>query len=112
MSGSGSSGGLGGNFESAGASCSALVIDTQISSPAEEVVEDLEVGDVLEVSQQTQNGLTLVVVLHEGRRVGGIASSALNRLRECMALGHIYVATVTALSDGEVRVRIQPAAAR
>lgn len=109
MSGSGGSGGLGGNFESGGASCESLVIDTQVSSPVEDVVEDLEVGDVLEVGQDVRDGLTLVVLLHRGRIVGGVASSTLNRLRECMGLGHKYTATVTSISDGEVRVRIQPA---
>lgn len=112
MSGSGGSGGLGGNFESAGASCTALVIDTQISSPVEDVVEDLEVEDVLNVEQRLQDGLTLVTLVHQGRVAGGIASSALNRLRECMGLGHEYIATVISMSGGEVRVRIQPVATR
>lgn len=109
MSGSGGGGGGGGGFDSPPDSCAALVFDTQLSSPKQAVVTAIQVGDELLVATQTVGGTTVVVVLHKGQVAGGLASPLVQRLRECMAGGTQYVATVTAKNDGQVRVRVKAA---
>lgn len=93
-------------------SCSALEIDTQISSPKAEVVKFLKVDDVLQVALLQSNGSVIVSVLHMGQLAGGIASPMLPRLRECMQQGTEYIAIVTGVSGGQVKVRIEAAASR
>ena len=105
MSGSGSGGG--GSFESPQDNCELLVIDTQLSSPKEEVIALINPGDVLAITTQIMGATTVVVVLHNGQLAGGLASPKVQRLRECMASGTQYDATVVAKNDGQVRVRVK-----
>ena len=108
MSGSGGGGG-GGGFDSPPDNCAALVFDTQLSSPKQAVVATIQVGDEMLVATQTVGGTTVVVVLHNGQVAGGLASPLVQRLRECMASGTQYAATVTAVNGGQVRVRVKAA---
>jgi hypothetical protein len=105
MSGSGGSG-YGGGFESANGTCDSLVIDTQISSPKDDVVNLIVNGDVLNVDIQQIGGKAVVVVLHNGQLAGGLASPNVQRLRECIEQGTQYDAKVTSKNDGQVRVRV------
>lgn len=107
MSGSGGGGG-GGGFDPPD-NCAALVIDTQLSSPKQAVVSLIQVGDELLVAAQTMGATTVVVALHNGQVAGGLASPLVQRLRECMAAGTQYTATVTSKNDGQVRVRVKAA---
>ncbi len=104
MSGSGSSG-YSGNFEPV-SSCENLVIDTQLSSPKDDVIDSINVNDVLDVATQQAGATTVVVVIHQGQVAGGVASPQVQRLRECIAQGTEYEATVLSKNDGQVRVRI------
>lgn len=88
-------------------SCEELVIDTQLSSPKDDVVEKIKLGDVLDVSTQTKSGTTVVVVLYKGKMAGGLASPLLARLRECLDKGTKYQAKVTSKTGGQVRVRVE-----
>lgn len=106
MSGSGGGGG-GGSFDPPPDNCAALVFDTQLSSPKQAVVANIQVGDELSVATQTVGGTTVVVVLHNGQVAGGLASPLVLRLRECIASGTQYTATVTAVNGGQVRVRVK-----
>jgi hypothetical protein len=106
MSGSGGSGYSGG-FEQFD-SCDTLVIDTQLSSPKDDVVDSISVGDFLEVAVQTVNFQAVVVVLHNGEVAGGIAAPQVQKLRECISQGTIYNAIVVSKNDGQVRIRIKP----
>lgn len=107
MSGSGGGGG-GGGFDPPD-NCAALVIDTQLSSPKQAVVSLIQVGDELLVAAQPMGATTVVVALHNGQVAGGLASPLVQRLRECMAAGTQYTATVTSKNDGQVRVRVKAA---
>jgi hypothetical protein len=90
-------------------SCEDLMVDTHIASPKADVVSKLKKGDVLQVALETK-GATAVVVLLLGKRVaGGIASPALNQLRECIQGGHQYKATVTGIKGAEILIRIDAA---
>lgn len=101
------SGGGGGGPDTPVYSCEDLVIDTQLSSPKDQVVDKIKVGDVLEVAVQTKGGTTSVVVLHKGKVAGGLASPQLQQLRECINEGTDYHAKVTSKNGGQVRVRVE-----
>lgn len=103
---SGSGGGGGGGFSPNFDSCETLVIDTQLSSPKQAVVERIEVGDTLTIATQNYGEATVVVALHEGEIAGGLAAPEVGRLRSCMEQGTQYQAKVTAKNDGQVRVRV------
>jgi len=102
---SGSSAG-GGGFDAPPGNCEDLVIETQLSSPKEEVVDSIRVGNILAVATHTKGGTTVVVVLHKGKVAGGLASPLVQRLRECINTGTQYQAKVLAKNDGQVRVRV------
>jgi len=104
---SGSSGG-GGSFQDSSTSCETLVIDTQLSSPNEDVIAGIEVNDVLPVESRQMGVTTVVVVVHDGQVAGGLTATQLPRLRECMNAGTEYEATVLSKSNGQVRVRVRP----
>lgn len=105
----GSSGsGYGGGFDSGAVACDALIIDTQISSPKADVIKDLVRGAALNVALAQVGGVSTVVLTYEGRLAGGIADPSVQRLRECLAQGTQYTATVRAINGGLVTVRVTP----
>lgn len=88
--------------------CLAVVISTQLSSPKDDVVSSLKVGDVLQVGVQTIGGnQTIVVALYEGQVAGGITSPESNRLKQCMQEGNTYTAEVTEINAGQVKVKVR-----
>lgn len=101
------SGGSGGGYEAPTDNCELLVIDTQLSSPKEDVVDLIQVGDVLDLANQVMGATAVVVVLFKGQMAGGLASPKVQWLRECIANGTQYSATVTDKNDGQVRVRVK-----
>lgn len=107
MSGS-SGGGGGGSFADTSTSCETLVIDTQLSSPNEDVIAEIDVSSVLPVESRQMSGTTVVVVVHNSQIAGGLTAPQLPRLRECMNGGTDYEATVLSKSNGQVRVRVRP----
>lgn len=105
MSGSGgSTSGFG--FSTGSSSCESLVITTQLNSPKPVVVEQINVGDVLNVVIKQMGSTAAVVALYHGELAGGLASPDLQKLRECLASGTPYVATVIGKNDGQVTVRV------
>lgn len=104
---SGSGGGGGDWYGPQEDNCETLVIDTQLSSPKEDVVAGINLGDSLSVDTQTMGQTVVVVVLHNGVVAGGLASPKIQRLRDCIEDGFKFVATVTAKNDGQIRVRIR-----
>jgi len=105
MSGSGGGPGLGGQ-SSTFDDCTSLVIDTQLSSPKENVIDRLHEGDMLDVVCQEIEGRVVVVLLYEGELAGGVAAPQVQRLRECLEDGTRYIAEVKSINEGQVRVRI------
>ena len=104
---SGSDGnGYSGGFESVD-TCNSLFIETQLSSPKDDVVEAINVGNILAVVTQLVDATTVVVVLYQGKLAGGIAAPQVQMLRECIAHGTLYDAVVVSKNDGQVRVRIK-----
>lgn len=106
MSGSGN-GNSGSGFPTTDAStCESLAFDTQLASPRPDVVDQINPGDVLMIATHQQGTTTVVVALHSGEVAGGIASPRVNQLRECLAQGFEFFATVTTIDSGQVRVRV------
>jgi hypothetical protein len=105
MSGSGG-GGFSGGFDVIEVTCEKLVIDTQLSSPKEDVVDLIQDGDILDVALTQMAGGTVIVVLHNGQIAGGLASPQLLQLRRCIESGTEYVAKVTSKRAGQIRVRV------
>lgn len=88
--------------------CSELTFTTQLASPKEDIVEQLNVDDVLDIVSGQQNGQSIVQALWQGLVAGGIADQRLQRLRQCLSEGTIYAARVLSINNGQVRVRIYP----
>lgn len=107
MSGSGG-GSFSGQFGQADfeVTCEKLTIDTQLSSPDPQVVAQLSVGTIMDIRQVNLKGTLLTVAMHNGRQAGGIASPFIQRLRDCMSMGTTYVARVSAINGGQVRVSV------
>ncbi|CAI2431286.1 hypothetical protein [Serratia liquefaciens] len=107
MSGSGG-GSYGGQFGQADfeVTCEKLKIDTQLSSPNPQVVAQLTVGTILRIAQITSQGSQLTVAMYNAIQAGGIASPYIRRLRDCINNGTTYVAKVTAINGGQVRVSV------
>lgn len=103
MSGSGDGGG---GFGAPMGTCETLVIDTQLSSPKASVIAFINIGDVLEVTTETNGDTTTVVVKRNGAIAGGLAAPLVQRLRQCIEDGTQYNAKVTAKKDALVRVRV------
>lgn len=109
MSGSGGSGGGGGSFGGPDTiTCDRLVINTQLSSPKPDVVAQLDKGVELDISLESLPGTTVVVAKFNGAVAGGLASPETARLRQCIAQGTDYSATVIDITGGQVRVRVHP----
>ncbi|ELK4796406.1 hypothetical protein LER27_28705 [Pseudomonas aeruginosa] len=98
-----------GTFSSNETACDSLVLDTQLASPKEAVVDLIEIGDVLDVALGNANGLVTVEVLRNGQVAGGVASPNIQRLLTCMKQGTVYIATVYEKIGGQVKIRISPA---
>lgn len=86
--------------------CELLVQETQLSSPKANVIQGLKVGEVLQVEVKKEGDLRLVQVMRKGQLAGGLTSPEVGQLRECLLKGFEYDATVIAVSDGQVRVRV------
>ena len=105
MSGSGGGGGISTPFDN----CELLVIDTQLSSPKPNIVSKIKVNDILSITIQRTGETTVVVALHGKDVAGGLASPETGRLRACIESGTQYVAKVTFVNDGQVRIRVSAA---
>ena len=86
--------------------CITVNFTTQLTSPKPDVVDKLNVDDILDVVLASLGGSTVVGALFEGELAGGIASSSLAKLRECLNEGYSYIATVIAIDDGMVTVKV------
>ncbi|WP_129588339.1 hypothetical protein [Solilutibacter silvestris] len=107
MSGSGSGFG-GGLSDDVAISCDRLIIETTISSPKESVIAKLSANNFLQVELEQVGATSVVVLMYQREKAGGITHAQTNRLRECIQGGTKYTATVISKSDGQVRVRIKP----
>lgn len=86
--------------------CELLAFETLLSSPKPAVVQQLSVGDYLEVVVVTNtNGIDMVVVEFRGQTVGGLVSRQ-NDIKQCIIKGFEYEAEVRSINGGQVNVFI------
>jgi hypothetical protein len=105
---SGSGGGYSGGAVDFVDACEDLVITTQLSSPKDAVVQQLQVGDILNIALHPDgHGNDIVVALYEGQIAGGVTNAQILRLKSCMQDGTIYVGEVLSILGGQVKVRIK-----
>lgn len=105
---SGSGGGGGGFVDVGDVACSSLRLQTQIATPDPVGIATVLVGMVLSVSLQQSSGQQVVALFNGAMRVGGLAGSQVSRLRDCLAAGTNYSATVLSASGPRVMVNIEP----
>lgn len=89
-------------------SCEKLVFNTQLASPKEEVISQINVDDILDISFELLNDQAVVYARWKGQIAGGIASALLPRLRTCIVEGTTYIAKVTQKQGGQVLLRVSP----
>lgn len=107
MSGLGGGGnGGGGATGNQALSCEDIIIETQLSSPKDNVVAKLKVGDILFINLQLMGLTTVVTATFDGEIAGGLASPDINQLRECISQGYKYIASIISIRGGQVKVRV------
>jgi hypothetical protein len=106
---SGSSGGIGGVRTPQPNNCESLAFETNLSSPKQAVVGQLQLGDQLEVGTKDSGNTTAVVAMHNQEVAGGLASPLIQQLRECLSNGHLFTAEVIDIQGGQVLVRVESA---
>jgi hypothetical protein len=109
MSGSNGGGGGGGPPDVGPIPCEMVAFETQLSSPKADVIANLKVGEILDVELRQEGGVQTIQVLRQGSLAGGLTAPDVKRLRECILSGHTYKAIVTALTGGQVKVRVKSA---
>ncbi len=88
-------------------SCASLVINTTLSSPQVNVVENLNRGDILIIASASDQG-PIQAITQEGQLAGNIMSRDTVKLLGCIIGGTNYVAEVISRNDGECNVQIRP----
>ena len=84
--------------------CASISFNTDINSPQEDALEDLQEQDILDV---VLNDNKIIVVRQDtGSTVGSINWSSIRRLIECIQDGYEYTATVRSIQDGLIKVHI------
>ena len=86
-------------------SCEDLNIKTQLSSPQVEVVNELDIGDILELKLLSQAGPCLAIF--EGRVAGTIINKELRKIVDCMNAGRKFNATVRSIEGGKCSITIK-----
>lgn len=105
MSGSGGSGYSGGSQDYRD-SCEDLVVDTLLASPKDDVVDELQEGQILDVAIIRNDQSIIVAILLNGQVAGGVASPQVNQLRTCLEKGQEFEAKIQSINGGQIKVRI------
>jgi hypothetical protein len=103
MGGSGS----GGYTPSAPSSpCARLTFQATINSPKPAVMNQLKVGDLLDVTLNPQG--QGIILEYNGQTAGSLTGSQVAQLVNCINSGFDYQATVVQLNGGQCVVRVDP----
>jgi hypothetical protein len=107
MSGNSSGGGMPSfNNPGAGDDCQNLVINTNLASPQAAIIENLSIGDILQVEAASEQG-PIEVKDDQGNVAGTILTREQIRLLNCINSGTEYVAEVLVINDGQCSVQIR-----
>lgn len=90
--------------------CSSLRFRTTLASPDLDSIAHLHVGEVLVVTLEDRDGVSIIAVRTSGTAfVGTIASDQARRLRECLQRGLPFQAVVLSIEGAAVRVEVSRA---
>lgn len=104
MSGSGSSGDLGGGGYTV--DCSKLSFETHINSPNPNELTKLKQGDVLSIVLDTEEPIEILKVVNSGNVVGGILDRGA-QLKMCIKSGFKFEAVVRSISGAAIKIFVQ-----
>lgn len=99
-------GGSIGNIGGKAVACDAVGFETLLSSPKQEVLDTISVGDTLEIVTYNQNGIEVVVAMAKGNVVGGIVENS-EKLKNCIEKGFSYEADVREINGAKVKVFVR-----
>jgi hypothetical protein len=85
--------------------CADIVLRTQLASPDPEVIEELGIGDILNIRLSSATG-PLQAVTIDGIVAGAILSSNPALLINCINEGYEYIAKVLSVNGGDCQVSI------
>lgn len=88
--------------------CDMLYLQTQLASPKADVVDQIGVGDVLDIGLANMHDQLVAVALWRGQVAGGIASPRVIRLIACIQSGTNYLAVVVAKVGAQIVLKISP----
>jgi hypothetical protein len=88
--------------------CDMLYLQTQLASPKEDIVNQIGIGDLLDIGLASLNNQVVAVATWRGQIAGGIASPRVIRLIACIESGTSYMATVLDKNGAQVVLRISP----
>lgn len=101
---SGSSSNLSFAKSTATRSCEDLQLKIHLASPVPDVIKDLAVDDILQLSLKTPTGP--VIATYDGRVAGAILTTDPGFLIECITQRYVYVARVISSTGGDCQVAI------
>lgn len=90
------------------AACDRLYLQTHLASPKAEVVEQINVGDTLQMTVGIAGSELSALAVWNGHVAGGIASPKAIRLITCIQNGTQYRALVTSKVGGQIALKISP----
>lgn len=109
MSGGGGTGGVGPVGPSERLDCQALEFDTTLSSPNQDVAENLQVSDMLDLQIQDAGGRKIIAaVSRPGAQVAGAITERTADLLRCMQQQVAYEAVITSIDGGWIELRVRP----
>lgn len=88
--------------------CDMLFLQTQLASPKADVVEQMRLGDTLQITLDNAHPERIALAIWNGHIAGGIASPKVLRLIACIESGTYYVAQVIEKIGGQITLNISP----
>lgn len=110
MSGGGGGGGDGWPPPPDDVDCNSLQFENTLRSPQPEPVAELQVGSQLDVLLEAEGDITRIAARRQGdgALVGVFAGDRMAELLRCLQQNVAFVAEVSELDGGLVRVRVRP----
>ena len=84
--------------------CENLKINTNLSSPVEDVLEKISIGEQLEIIL-SPGGVSCVAIF-ETKVAGAIVGAALSQLIDCLKSGNRYIAVIRSIDGAKCSVTI------
>lgn len=86
--------------------CSSLTIRTKLASPDRRVIDEISIGESLNIVLTPPAG-PVTAVTNDGKTAGAILHVDIDSLIECISDGHEYVAKVLEINMGNCEVLIK-----